>query len=250
MTALVDLQRQMASAIRGNSGEAPIGVFRPEHLPSGEPLSVYRNNHRISLGAALTATFRTVSLLIGEDAFNVLAWRFLQSLPPVNPVVSEYGAALASYLDTEPLVKDLPYLADIARLDWAINVASIAVDTATLDSDAVATMPPNQLAELSLYPLLSLTLIQSRFPLPKIYEAARCEQDEGEIDLNSGESCMMISRQHGSIKIANIPADVFYALGRLTNGESLLNACEALTQTSLADFLGKYVLTGGFQERK
>lgn len=248
MTALVDLQRQMVAAIRGTGCDSLMDVVRPEHLPEGDPLSVYRNHHRISLCAALAMTFPTVSLLIGEEAFRVLASRFLQCQPPLQPWLAEYGAAFGEYLDGEMLVKSLPYLADIARLDWAINRATTAPDAVALDADLLSVLTPDQLAELSVKAHPSLTLLWSNFPLPDIYRLAHGGGDAGAITLDSGGARLMVWRHHNATMTASVSRQAFEALKVLACGGQILSACEQLSQAELPAFFSRHILAGGFVE--
>jgi hypothetical protein len=246
MTALVDLQRQMAAAIRGTAREAPIDVFRPANLPEGEPLSVYRNHHRISLCAALATTFPTVVRLIGEEAFRVLASRFLHAQPPVQPCLAEYGAAFGQYLEVEILVKDLPYLADMARLDWAINQATTAPDVEALEAGLLGSLSPDELAELCVRPHPSLTLLWSNFPLSDIYQLAYGADAVESITLESGSVRLMIWRHHNGTMTASVSEQVFEALKGLACGGQIRSACEKLSQAELPAFFASYILGGGF----
>jgi hypothetical protein len=249
MTALVDLQRQMAAAIRGTGCEPPIDVFRPDHLPEGGPLSVYRHHRQISLGAALAVTFPTAVRLIGEEAFRVLASRFVQAQPPVQPCLAEYGATFGEYLDAETLVKGLPYLADIARLDWAINRAVTAADAMALDASLLGSLTPDELAELSVEAHPSLTLLWSNYPLPDIYRLAHGAGDADAITLDSGGAWVMIWRHDSAPVTASVSPQAFEALEVLACGGLIRSACEKLSQAELPGFFGKYILGGGFVRR-
>lgn len=245
MTALVDLQRQMMAAIR-EPGLMPGGVFQPDHLPEDRPMSVYVNHHRISLCGALATTFSTVSLLTGEEAFRALASLFLQRHPPLQPCLAEYGAAFGSYLDGESMVKSLPYLADMARLDWAINRAATAPDAVALDGDQLGTLSPDELAELPVKAHPSLTLLSSTFPLPDIYRLAHGAGDAEAIKLDSKGARLMVWRRHNAPMTASVSWQTFEALKVLARGGSILSACEQLSQAELPEFFGRYLLAGGF----
>jgi hypothetical protein len=249
MTALVDLQRQMAAAIRRPGRPSPMDVFRPDHLPEGDPLSVYANHHQISLSAALATTFPTVTLLVGEGAFRVLASRFLQCQPPVRPCLAEYGADFGAYLDGEMLVKSLPYLADMARLDWAINRATTAPDAVALDMDMLVALTADQFGELSLQAHPSLTLLRSNFPVQEIYRFAHGAETAETIALKVVDTCLVIWRKNGTASTTSVSPDVFGALEALIRGEKLASACERLPPSDLPDFFSKQILAGGFVRR-
>jgi hypothetical protein len=246
---LADLQRQMMATIRQPGRDSPRDVFRPDHLPEGEPLSVYAHHHQISLCAALAKTFSTVVLLIGEEAFRMLATRFVQSQPPDRPCLAEYGAAFGIYLDRETLVKSLPYLADMARLDWAINRATTAPDVAPLDTDMLGALTADQLAGLSLKAHPSLTLLRSTFPLLHIHRFAHGAENAETITLDVVDTRLVVWRQNGITKTTTVSPDAFEALDALVRGETLASACECLPPSELPDFFSKQILAGGFVRR-
>ena len=101
------------------------GLLVPETVasmagPSRERrIGVYRNNVKASLVAALVGAFPVVQRLVGEEFFEAAAFVFVEHHPPRSPVLAEYGAGFAAFLEGFEPARDLPYLADIARLEWA-----------------------------------------------------------------------------------------------------------------------------------
>jgi hypothetical protein len=245
MSALIDLQRQMAGAIRGDATPRSVRVVRPNHLPEGDPLSVYRNNHQISLREALAATFPTIPLLIGADAFDVLAGRFLKSRPPAQPCMAEYGAEFPYYVGTEQLVSELPYLADISALDWAVNLARVSPDAAAFDASALSSMTPDQISVLRVQPHPSMTLLFSKYPLMDICSLARSGEAESVLSLEHGVNWFLVWRKD-SLKISRVPSEITPSLEKLAAGDSLSCACEGLAQESLPIFIEKYLLSGAY----
>ena len=92
-------------------------------LPSGEfarhgGFAVYRNTSARGSVEALRAAFPTIDLLIGDEMFNRVALDYRSARPPASPVLSDYGNGFAAYLAAQPWTCELPYLADVAKLDW------------------------------------------------------------------------------------------------------------------------------------
>jgi hypothetical protein len=189
-------------------------------------------------------------LLIGEEAFHILARRLLQSQPPCTPCLAEYGSEFGAHLDDEPLVRDLPYLADIARLDWAVNRAVIAPDATALEADLLSALTPEELGKLRLAAHPSLALLRSDFPLLDIYRLAHGASDAGAVTLDAGDARLMIWRQRGLVRTESISEGVFEALELLSAGRSILSACGKLEQSELPTFFSGQILTGGFVLRE
>src|SRR5882757_1139597 len=121
--ALRDLQAAFAAHIMGADRADLVAMVVADTIPAAARLGVYRHHVFESLGTALAATFPTVQALVGPDFFRGLAHTFVGHALPSQPVLAEYGADFAAFIAGYDAARDLPYLADVARLDWALNLA-------------------------------------------------------------------------------------------------------------------------------
>ena len=91
---------------------------RPLWTTASQPgFAVYRNTCARGAVEALRAAFPTVDALIGEEAFTHAALDYRAACPPRSPVLSDYGAEFADFLAAQSWTGELPYLADVAKLD-------------------------------------------------------------------------------------------------------------------------------------
>lgn len=88
------------------------------------PASLQANAER-----ALAITYPTVQALLGEQPFGVLSRRFRQAHPHHLADWGEWGEALPDWLAAQAELLALPYLPDVARLDWSCHVSERAADT-------------------------------------------------------------------------------------------------------------------------
>ncbi len=158
-------QRAFASALQNPAAPVP-ALFAP--CDAAARFAVYRNNCAVAAIEALKAQFPTVLRLVGDEAFRGAARAFEEKIPPSSPVLAEYGEKfpvfLAGFLE-EQGATEVPYLPDVARLDWAVLQALRARETepcplarlAALDATAIAN------ARARLHP--SLRLVASDWPL-------------------------------------------------------------------------------------
>ena len=98
----------------------------PERFDRG--LQAYTANAGAAAERALAAAFPTVAPLLGEEPFAALARAFWQARPPVRGDLAEWGAELPAFIADSEQLADEPYLADVARLDWAVHAAERAAD--------------------------------------------------------------------------------------------------------------------------
>jgi hypothetical protein len=97
-------------------------------IASQPGFAVYRNTAARGTIEALRAGFPTIDALIGEEAFTEAALAYRAEQPPASPVLARYGAGFSGFLARQPWTGELPYLADVARLDRLWIEAHLAAD--------------------------------------------------------------------------------------------------------------------------
>lgn len=137
--------------------------------PAEKRFNVYRNNVAVSLSDALEAAFPVVRSLVGEEFFRALAGVALRQFPPRTPLMAEYGQDMPSFLDAFPPVAQLPYLADVARIENAVRRAYHARDAFAFSAEDLGQMDPEKLGELRFELAPSVTVIRSNFPVGTIW---------------------------------------------------------------------------------
>lgn len=159
MLPLADLQRRFAGEILMD-GTLPFTITG--RLQAREALRIHRNTVLGALTGALRISYPTVDALVGEVFFDQAAALFAQSEPPRTASLSGYGRGFADFLAAFPPCAGLPYLADVARLDFAIEQAANAPSgdrTLSLDAGLATTFPQ------------SLTALKLNYPADEIRAA-------------------------------------------------------------------------------
>jgi putative DNA-binding protein len=139
---------------------------------AGQGLDAYRGNASAIAERALASAFPTVQQLIGAEAFAQLARVFWRRQPPRCGDLARYGDALPGWIADDPQLASEPYLADVARVDWAVHTIEQAADVASTPAglSLLAELDPSHLV-LRLRP--ALTLVVSRWPVATIWQAHR-----------------------------------------------------------------------------
>lgn len=138
-------------------------------------LQAYRANAGALAERALAAAYPTLRQLIGEESFAGLARAFWHQHAPQRGDIALWGAELPAFIAAADQLAEEPYLADVARLEWAVHRAQTAADAA----DASAAAPGLQaLAKPDApQPLLQAqpgtTLVESTHPVVSIWQAHR-----------------------------------------------------------------------------
>lgn len=123
-------QLLLRSLWRDNTVAAVQGWLRepPERVQRG--LGAYAANGGAGAERALAAAFPCVAALVGEEAFALLARAYRLAHPPLRGDLGLLGEGLAGFIAADPQLADVPYLADMARLEWLLDRAERATDAA------------------------------------------------------------------------------------------------------------------------
>ena len=138
MPLLIDVQSAVAKSIRGHP-ESALPLVASSGLSAESRLRVYRNNFVLALTNALKLGFPAVLALVGDGFFESAAQVFIAAHPPISPCLDEYGADFSGWLRDYQPAASVPYLADVAALEWALSIAALASDTAPLALSRLAT---------------------------------------------------------------------------------------------------------------
>lgn len=102
-------------------------VIASSATPRG--LAAYRSNGRMLAERVLQAAYPVTAQLVGEEDFAAMAHALWLAAPPAAGDMGLWGEALAGWIETqESLCAEEPYLADVARVEWALHRAASAAD--------------------------------------------------------------------------------------------------------------------------
>ena len=150
---LSPVQDRFAAALFAPGEEAEV-LSHFKDAPQAERFSLYRGNLTVSWDKVLSSAFPVVRQLVGEEFFSALARAYGMAHPSDNPDLNRFGAAFAGFLQDFPHVAELPYLPDMARLEWLLHRAYYAPDAQSVDAGILQTMAPEafEAARFHLHP--------------------------------------------------------------------------------------------------
>jgi hypothetical protein len=135
-------------------------------------LQAYRANAGALAERALAAAYPTLQQLIGDESFAAMARAFWHRHAPERGDITTWGASLPAFVADAESLADEPYLADVARLEWAVHEAAHAADAGTPPAglERLADTDP---AQLRLLARPGTTLVASHHPIVSIWQAHR-----------------------------------------------------------------------------
>ena len=244
MPALSDLQRRFAAALGDPALPPPTGSLRR--------FGVHRNNVRAGILGVLDSRFPAVKRLVGDEFFLGMCQLYMEREPPTSPILILYGGGFPAFVEGFQLVDDVPYLADVARLEWLQHEAANAADAAPIGAAELSTVPQGAVAGLRLGLHPSLRLFASTYPALTIWEMNSAPGEVAARKLEATPEHALLLRPALSVEIRRI-APAFHALtAALQAGWTLGDAVEAARATSgdfdiersLAGLIAMGALTG------
>jgi Putative DNA-binding domain len=133
-------------------------------------LQAYQTHAGAMAQRALAAAYPTVQQLLGDEPFGALARALWRQHPPEHGDVDTWGAALGGFIARAPDLADERYLPDVARLEWAVHLASRAADDDAPPA-GLHRLADTDPAGLWLRPRAGTALVVSPYPVLMLWQA-------------------------------------------------------------------------------
>ncbi len=257
MSTAAEILRNFADALLNPGGPVPGGIHAAGKPDIAKRFDVYRNNVFASLIDALQDAFPVIRKLLGDEFFRALAREFITASPPRSPVLLEYGGGFAHFITGFEPLREMPWLADIARLERAWLKAYHAADATPLGADELAALAPEQFACLRFTMHPSIQLVTSKWPVLDIWLANQEGAEAQEIDLDSGARNILVIRAREQVELYMLTPGNEVLITALQKGQRLEQANMAASQipgfelnTSLATLVSSGAFTGFHNKTK
>ncbi|SAL06731.1 hypothetical protein AWB81_07736 [Caballeronia arationis] len=225
---LRELQRTMQRSLLEGVDEEASAWIVADGLNTGARLGIYRNTFASVLGIALRLAFPAVQQLVGPDFFEGVASLFVAQAPPRNAWLDEYGAEFPDFLKRLPQAASVPYLADVARLEWQVNLVLHAPDTPPLDIARLAALSDAELAQLSFQSHPAVRLLRCEFPTDVIWRAVleRDDRAMAAVDVAEDPVWLLVHRTQNGIEVMRLGECEWHFAAALFSGKSFFAALE------------------------
>lgn len=234
---LRELQLRFAGDVfeGGDRGAGP--HVRANGLTGARRLQVYRNNMYASLTQALKATYPVVHRLVGDGFFKHACTRYIGRHPSDSGNLHDFGELFAAFLaGFEPAAR-LPYLPDVAHLEWSWQRVYHAADAQPLDTGALAAVPPQRYETLRFRLNPASALLASDYPVLRIWEVNQEDyQGDPTVDLAEGGVKILVLRGFDdTIELQQLEQGEYALLNALAGNETFGASCD-LALSAQPDF--------------
>jgi hypothetical protein len=238
MQQLCELQCRMRDAILTGEAQALDGYLAAGLADPLKRLEIYRHNTFSSLTEALMTTFPATVNLVDARFFRYAADAFIRAHPPREPRLAVFGADLPAFLARFPAASGVPYLADVARLEWAVCSTGQVPEAAPASPDIMKHLCGQAPTGLVLQP--SLRFLVSRWPVDVLWDANRTAPAMHQFELMRRPTRLQLRRRGDSVAIAPLTPSVFVFRRTLAAGWPVeMAASRALGRDPLFDLVAE-----------
>ncbi len=228
--SLRETQRWMAAHIapvdeRHRARVAAVLLNPQADSPGEARLAVYAEGYLVRIREALAEVYEAVRHILGDHAFAQLARDYAAAHPSGDYNLSFAGRALPKFLAGAPIAKQLPFLPDLARLEWAVCRAFHAHEQAPIDASRLANLSPDALAGSTLAFQPSVCVIRSAWPILDLWQARETPREQIDIELVDRPHIVLLSRDDVHVHVEPISEPQARLLEQLLAGATLAHAC-------------------------
>ena len=220
--------RELQDAVRRSivvrdDGEASRYVVGTVMMPQ-ERLSVYRNTFTQTLIRALRLSYPAVDRLVGAEFFDAAARDFMVGQPPRSSYLDEFGGDFPGFLEQFAPAASVPYLGDVARLEWAVSRALHAPDAVALDIASLQLVNADDHARIRFTPHPSASLVHTLFPSDVIWRAVLADDNDAAlaaVTLSDGPAWLLVQRGPSGVEVIRLEPALWHFVSALFSGYPL-----------------------------
>lgn len=233
MSAALSLDHaRFARALLDPAAACPAGLFAANGSDPARRLAVHRNNIVVSLVDALADGFPVVRQLVGEAFFRAMAAVFVRQSPPTSPILARYGERFPAFIEGFAPAASVPYLADVARLEFARVTAYHAADAAVVSAReidvALAMGEGIGRVGFDLHP--SVSLIQSAHAVVTIWAAHQADADPAVLETAGAQAALVVRTAHDAVVVLRLSEAAHVFIRALRDGETFAAAVAQANQ--------------------
>jgi hypothetical protein len=249
MLSLREQQAGFAAALFNPAAGRSAPGIRADGISPAVRLGFYRTNVFENYRKALAATYPAVEKLVGSGFFAGLAEEYIRRYPSHSGDVGRHGEQFGEFLRRHACARELPYLSDVARLEWNIDESFNEADHAPLALERLANVPEGQHERLRFLLAPSCRLMSSLFPVHRIWQMCQPDSDgDGNVDLGQGGADLLVRRHGFHVMVETVQPSEFAMLVALSTGHDFAEAYDIAHGVDGGfdpdTFLQKHVLSG------
>lgn len=248
---LVDFERLLMKGINplGNARKPPsvITMLKPAgRLTANDCLAVYRNNITSTRVRALQAIYPVCEVILGSHCFRALARQYAWQAADDCANLNTYGEQFAEYINSQQReeFQQLPYLKEMALLEWHWHAAYYAAESAPFNYESFA-LHAAYPQRLQFVLADSLALMETHYPVREVWQRHRAEENPHCVAALERSEYLCIHRPAYEPRLMCLDKAMYILLTSIKNGSTLAQLADlADLADSLAETLPALIRQG------
>jgi len=233
VSALAQLQRDLQRHVLNGDVAIASAVNGTSAVPAATRLSVYSDAYSARLAEALEANMPHLRELLGAEEFGVVARRYIDAHPSQYASIRWFGDRLAHELERSHASQ--PWIAELARWEWALAASFDARDAAALGIESLGSVAPGDWAELRLEFHPSVQHLELKSNAQALFKAMSEQRPVPQPAILDRPQPWLLWRQDLKTQYRSLEPAETAALTVIRNGGTFGEMCEALCEWHEAD---------------
>ena len=255
MYSLKQIQQDFASTMRqgGDASNDLLSSIVETSLSPDARLNIHRNNYKFSLTDTVVNKFPKVEAFVGRDFLEQVARAYVANTTPTDSRFSEYGDDFSDFWAAFPHTQQLPYIADLIRLEWLVDKVQEEVHVDPVMEDVwVKLSATGQGDDVKVDFVPQYRILDSDYPLFSLWLAATGQIPAETVSIDYPGHTLLIIGKSGQVNIAVLSKSENSFLAELKQGATFSQAMHETTLKlgqgfNLAEIIQQNALRGLFK---
>ena len=228
--SLVNVQQDFQDFLLYGKLAITAQVRGDENVSVTQRLGIYKNAYSARLEEALAHNFPLMNIYLGGDQFGELTSAYCACHPSIHRSIRWFGDQLENFLTHDSHYGNFPYLAEMARFEWAMTLVFDAADSPIVQIPDIACIAPENWQDMRLSPHPSLQRRDFTWNVPDICQSLLQEQEPDELVETKPSIPWLLWRKDFTNFFTALNANEAWALDALINGATFGEIGEGLCQ--------------------
>lgn len=229
MNELRQIQQQFMAHLLGQTSVIESKIQSTKMLSAGERLRIYANAYRMRLKEALETDFDKLFTYLGDDQFNELMDRYIDSYPSDTTSLRYFSTKLPAMLQQETPYKHYPEIYELALIEQIFANSFDAGNAEVVKLADFGAIPEQSWPSLQLYFQPSLQLVSFNTNAFAIWKALSADEAPPEKQLRQHPQHWVVWRRSDLITHYRPVEDAEYtAINAVLSGATFAELCEQL----------------------
>ncbi len=173
-------------------------IKNPALSSGAKGFGIYYNNWRLGLTKVLGHHFPVCKRLVGDRFFQGMSEEYIKTHPSIYFSLNDYGVDFSDFIMQFTPAASLPYLSDVAKLEWAIHRALIGESSTEYNPQALSDLlsSPEKQKKFQFGLTKNGTLISSIYPIHRIWETNQADYEGDEtVNVDEGDVRLFVWRK-------------------------------------------------------